>query len=73
MLTLSDHEILLNIQYVVYLPINQVMVTKHINEISVLIKKKKPRTSFTPSLQLQHLHLTTITVHAVLTQFSTHS
>jgi len=37
MLTLSDHEILLNIQYVVYLPINQVMATKHINQISVLI------------------------------------
>jgi len=41
MLILSDHEILLNIQYVPYLPINQVMVTKDINQMSVLIKQKK--------------------------------
>jgi len=58
MLILSDHEILFNIQYVAYLPINLVTATKDITQMSALINKT--RTSFTPSLQLQHLHLTTI-------------
>jgi hypothetical protein len=63
MLILSDHEVLLNIQYVAYLPINQIMVTKDINQMSVLIATTTAITT---------LHLT-ITVHAVLTQFPTHS